>query len=131
MMSMDELSPTALHSRGSQNALPRGCPVHCYGLPETMSPYCPPIEYIVSGQSRDNVSILPGAVRRHCTRTAPQSMTTNHGLPWAWGAVRVQPTTMYQGSPNTLLGITRDNARVAHFDCPDCVDYLHTLKSNN
>ena len=77
------------------------------------------------------VSILPGAVHRHCTRTAPQSMTTNHGLPWAWGAVRVQPTTMYQGSPDILLGITRDNAGVVHFDCPDCVDYLHTMKSNN
>ena len=57
------------------------------GSVETLYPHCP-------GQYGDNISVVPLALQRYCME---------------------YPLTMYRGSPETLLGVTRDNEEVACF----------------
>ena len=73
-----------------------------WGAVQTLYPNCP-------GQYGDNVSAVLLAVQRHCM---------------------VYPLAMYRGSPETLLGITWDNAGVACFVFPDWIGN-HTFRSHS
>ena len=124
----------------------RGYPIQCLhtapGNVGTMFLHCP-------GQCGDIVSALPliwGTMWRHCNRTAPHlggsAETLYPHCPGQYGdnisvvPLALQryymeyPLTMYRGSPETLLGITWDNAGVACFVFPDWIGN-HTFRSHS
>ena len=138
-----QCTPTA---RGSAQTLYTQCPgavwVECLhtapGSVSPISPHCPgqclrtsmgsvgtmsqcfrnPCGYNVSkrpGECRYNVSAMPQAVRKHCTCTA---------LAVQVHCIGVTPNN-YQVNPDTLFGVTRDNAGLAHFVCTNCIPYLY------
>ena len=87
----------------------RGYPIHCLLTAPHLGAmwiHCTRITPHLGG-SADIVPELPRAVRRQCLCSAPGSAETLYGVP---------PNNVPgRGSPETLLGVTRDNAEVACF----------------
>ena len=97
----------------------RGYPIHCLLTAPHLGAmwiHCTHITPHLGG-SADIVPELPRAVRRQCLCSAPGSAETLYGVP---------PNNV-PGQPQTLLGVTRDNAEVACFVWPPELGIIHYI----